>query len=274
MYNMWEGIQKMKVRIVSDIHTEFYLELLPMNPEDRDTVLILAGDIGVIGLRDSLWEFLDDCAKRFNTILFVCGNHEFYNLITIDDGIATLKQFAKAYNNLIILENDTRVIDDIMFIGATLWTSLKHDPMYMFHIKTRMSDFKRIMTNAKDFILPEDLVARHDVSVPFIFNAVEEAKKNHLIPFVITHHAPSYKSIDAKYRTGKYMDDVVNSAFYSDLDQLIIDTGPEYWVHGHTHSSCRYTIEQTKVFCNPKGYTHYNKGPENTSFDPYFTISI
>jgi Icc-related predicted phosphoesterase len=41
--------------------------------------------------------------------------------------------------------------------------------------------------------------------------------------------------------------------------------GPALWIHGHVHESFEYTIGQTKVACNPRGYVRYG---ENAGFDP------
>lgn len=82
---------------------------------------------------------------------------------------------------------------------------------------------------------------------------------------VITHHAPSIKSIPEKFRN-----DILSSAYASNLEDFIIEYKPNYWIHGHIHEPIEYKIGNTTVLCNPCGYI-------NESFnghDKNFTINI
>jgi Icc-related predicted phosphoesterase len=45
---------------------------------------------------------------------------------------------------------------------------------------------------------------------------------------VITHHAPSIKSVE----TGKEVD-LISAAYVSKMDDFITEHGPALWVHGH-----------------------------------------
>jgi hypothetical protein len=49
----------------------------------------------------------------------------------------------------------------------------------------------------------------------------------------------------------------------SDLEDLILDESPNYWVNGHIHNHMEYEIGQTKVLANPLGY------PKESSFSNY-----
>jgi predicted phosphodiesterase len=64
----------MKVGIVSDLHLEFgYLHLYNTNDID---VLILAGDI--CHIENSYIDFFEEISGEFPLILYVLGNHEYY----------------------------------------------------------------------------------------------------------------------------------------------------------------------------------------------------
>jgi Icc-related predicted phosphoesterase len=76
---------------------------------------------------------------------------------------------------------------------------------------------------------------------------------------VITHHAPSALSIP-----GHLKHDMVSAAYASKLEDLIEETGPDIWVHGHIHQPFDYFVGRTRIICNPRGYLHqpyngYNK---------------
>ena len=66
---------------------------------------------------------------------------------------------------------------------------------------------------------------------------------------VVTHHAPSVRSVPARYAA-----DPLSAAYASNLDDLILSASPLLWVHGHIHDSFDYVIGDTRVVCNPRGY--------------------
>ena len=84
---------------------------------------------------------------------------------------------------------------------------------------------------------------------------------------VITHMAPSILSVAAQYAN-----DIVSSAFASNLDDLAKNAN--LWIHGHVHESFDYHIEKCRVICNPLGYMLRNGNPENQNFDPNLVIEI
>ena len=76
---------------------------------------------------------------------------------------------------------------------------------------------------------------------------------------VISHHAPSSKSIPIQYKHSP-----VSAAYASNLEELFIKyDNLKLWCHGHMHSSCNYKLHGTKVICNPRGYF-----TENPIFKP------
>ena len=76
---------------------------------------------------------------------------------------------------------------------------------------------------------------------------------------VISHHAPSSKSIPVPYKHS-----TLSAAYASNLEELVLKyKNLKLWCHGHMHTNCNYKLHGTKVICNPRGY--YNENPE---FDP------
>ena len=83
---------------------------------------------------------------------------------------------------------------------------------------------------------------------------------------VVTHHAPSALSNPPQFAGSP-----ISGAFYSNLDELIEDTKPTLWIHGHVHDSCDYVIGETRVVCNPFGY----EGIEtNVDWDPRAMVEL
>jgi Icc-related predicted phosphoesterase len=85
---------------------------------------------------------------------------------------------------------------------------------------------------------------------------------------VITHHAPSRKSIHPRFA-----DSLMNACFVSDAEHLIERSGACLWIHGHTHDSFDYPVSGTRVVCNPRGYAR-NGVNENRSFDRNLLVTV
>ena len=67
---------------------------------------------------------------------------------------------------------------------------------------------------------------------------------------VVTHHAPSTKSVSDIYLTDK-----TTPAFANNLEQFILDyPNIKLWCHGHIHSASDYRIGNCRIICNPRGY--------------------
>ena len=261
----------MKIALGSDLHLEFgALEL--HNTESAD-VLVLAGDICVAKHlngehhHDSRYrKFFQECCERFPKVIYVLGNHEHYSS---DVQQTRIELEAKLnYPNLYILDDTTTIVDDVVFIGTTLWTNMnEEDSLTLYHVKHMMNDFDTIKNSARTLntwgkaakLTPEDTVEFHKKSMDYINHVVsKDADKKYV---VVGHHCPSFKSVHPKYAHDKIM----NGAFASDLDDFIAYRPQiRLWCHGHTHEQFDYTISETRVVCNPRGYIGHE--PQADSF--------
>ena len=256
----------MKVKVVSDLHLEHCVacQVYPVGVGD---VLVLAGDIlcakhfktnGYI--RDVYNRFLEDCSKNYQKVLYVFGNHEYYQYNY--EG-AKKKIEENLPDNFHLLENDTVQIEDWNFIGFTFWTDFRNEnALEMMEAECNMNDYKviRIGHNYRK-LNANDTLGFHKESKKYLLNQLQTLKEN---VFVITHHAPTYQSVPQQYKKH------ANGAYCSNLDDLIIEHPQiKYWVHGHTHTAFNYMIEQCRVVCNPSGYPG-----QATGFNPdlYFDI--
>jgi predicted phosphohydrolase len=240
-----------KIKIFSDLHNEF--EPCQISAEGCD-IIILAGDIHSKG-RSIDWIQSQNIIDT--PILFVLGNHEYYEKSypkLVDD---FKKQTMNS--NIHVLENDVFRYRDVNFLGCTLWTDfeLLNDPMSSFHCHQQMNDYQKIKSSPHGSKLqPNDTKTIHKASVHWLRNELEKLhyKKN----IVITHHAPSMHSIPEYQRN-----DVLNPAYASDLSELILDTEPDFWVHGHIHKAVSYEIGVCEIISNPKGYPQGNLWLDN-----------
>lgn len=266
----------MLIRLVSDLHLEFDPTYrLPHTEKDKNTILVLAGDIAVIEKFDSAIPFFRDVCDRFYKVIYIFGNHEFYKGSITRAHVKLNESLAKDefdYSNLFILENSSIELDNVLFLGTTLWSDHdKGNPISLLNSNLVMNDFKLIRTgpiNApylKKF-KSDDAVSLFSKNLKWLTDVFSKNTDKSIV--VITHHAPTHLSLVRESN--------VNGAYASDLYEFIENNKPVLWFHGHTHSSLDYKVGETRVICNPKGYPVRNDLAkyENNCFDPILEIEI
>lgn len=232
----------MKIQVISDLHQEFGHTDLSFDNAD---VVVLAGDVN-LGTKGVDWIKTKIPDKP---VLYVLGNHEYYK----GSYPKTLNKIKEAANgsNVIVLEDDFADIGGIRFHGTTLWTdfSIFGDPMqYGMICQSVMNDYKKIKRDPSySKMRTIDIFKIHQLSKMWLKESLGNSKE--LKNIVITHHAPSIRSVPEHFKS-----DPVTSAYASDLEDFIVEHQPLYWIHGHIHTPCRYTIGKTEIICNPHGY--------------------
>jgi len=232
----------MRVQILSDLHNEFGVFEYDFSNID---LLILAGDID-LGLKG--FEWISEKVKDI-PVLYVLGNHEYYKH-SYPKLLHKIKDIS-SNSNIHILEKESIIIENIAFHGTTLWTNFElfGDPKIAGYLcQQRMSDYKLIRLDPSYSKLRSiNTHVMHYESLEWLRKSLLNSTKEK--NFVITHHAPSIQSI-----ANKYKEDILSAAFASNLDEFIIETKPDFWVHGHVHEPFDYYIGKTRIICNPKGY--------------------
>lgn len=219
--------------ICSDLHTEFLQpieqwELFKKFP-DADGIII-AGDLST---KKYLIDNLKYLCNKYEHVLFVNGNHEHYNssFSEIETILSKIRE-----SNFHWLNDSTCTINGTTFLGGTLW--FPDNPLNQLY-ERQLSDFSYI----KDF---RNEVYKRNKKTINVFN--KQMDENSI---VITHHLPSYQSVNEKYKG-----DQLNRFFVCDMENLILEKQPKYWISGHSHDSCDYFIEKTHIITNPLGYPH------------------
>ena len=115
----------MKFRIASDFHREFYragqlAPTLPVYGDESDTVLLLAGDIGVAVKPESYVKFLTEMSERFMYVVYIAGNHEFYGGSFINTR-AIIEENIIDLDNVEIVERQVLEFDGVRVLAATMW---------------------------------------------------------------------------------------------------------------------------------------------------------
>jgi hypothetical protein len=291
----------MKIALASDVHLEFgHLEL---NNVDNADVLVLSGDICVASKFGPNYDrFFQDASRLFKNVVYIMGNHEHY-----DGDFAKSESILRAalerYSNVHFLEKEIVKIDDVTFIGGTLWTDMnKEDPLTMYHVQRRMNDF-RIVRNSNRMVART--VPLYELNPDYTEDGknggkyatkeggglieIGQKKKQEPSTFCPEDAVPEHKAMVDYIRTvieGKFdekfvvvghhapsrqsthpryqHDALMNGAYSSSLDEFILDHPQiKLWTHGHTHEDFDYMIGTTRVFCNPRGYINYESKADN-----------
>jgi Icc-related predicted phosphoesterase len=158
---------------------------------------------------------------------------------------------------------DSIVIDDITFVGGTLWTDMnKHDPNTMYMIANMMNDFRHIRHSQHNYrrFLPEDAVRQHTATLQYIKETIESDPTKKYV--VVGHHTPTALSIHDQYKNDVYM----NGGYHSDLSEFILHH-PQVvlWTCGHVHHPHSYYVGNTFVAANPRGYIGHDQEAANFS---------
>ena len=254
----------MKIRYFSDLHLNF--SNISMVEGDEDAV-ILAGDASE-GLGGVRW-LSDNFPNKLK--FYITGNHEYYSRGTtsIDELDAEISAECKR-RNVIFLNDGPHVVGDVVFVGSTLWTDFYNNRGAGIHGKTMrdvvhfMNDYRHIKSSdvPGSMLTAREVLRRHNAHLSMIDDVCKNSPDRKVV--VVSHHAPSFKSVHPKYHAAG----LVNGGYHSDLDEFILaNKNIKFWVHGHTHTTFDYMIGDCRVLCNPRGYHMIHRPyPENLDF--------
>lgn len=229
-----------RIQVISDVHTEFHRDYgvnfcqnLPVVAE----ILVIAGDFAT---KSNLSMCISILAERFENIVYVCGNHEYYGS-SRNKIHKILNELCNEFKNFHWLNNSSVVINEQRFVGATLW--FRNFPENIIY-ENGMSDFSMI-EDFRNWVYKEN-----ENTINYFKKEIRQGDA------VVTHHSPSNLSI-ADYYSGSKL----NRFFVCDLNDLIKEKKPLFWIHGHMHDSFSYELHDTRIETNPFGYVGYERTP-------------
>ena len=271
----------MKIQLLSDLHLEVHPRLA-IEPAARADLLVLAGDIGSYQ-KGSQLEDDDFGLARFSPlhgwptpVLFLPGNHE-YDMRDFDETHARLRETCERLG-MIWIERESVLLQGTRFVGTTLWSDFDalgpdaDDPYATLgqQLKARDKAFR-----AANFYLRQTGSTRG--GAPMLAQEVREQslvcqawlRQALATPFdgatvVVTHFAPSLRSLDPRYGLSPG-----TAGFCNALDELL--PLASVWLHGHLHAPSDYVHRGCRVVANPLGYARKN---EQLGFKPYLLVDV
>lgn len=262
----------MLFHILSDLHKE-QEDFVP--PNTKANTVLLAGDIAN-GVHGVLW-----AAKAFphKQVIYVPGCHEFSGW-RHDTLRKALQLEAADTHNVRVLDNQSFTLwvpdePTVRVIGTTLWSDfalLGFDKVGQCGMAYEHSstDLRDIRTQGGNRMHWEDCIPMFQANVRWLERELEKAQSLRQKVVVVSHHAPSAKSIPAHFTN-----DPAAAGFASDLEYLM--DGIDLWVHGYTHQAVDYQVGRCRVMANPRGFA-FRKGldgrPENAKFKSNLTVAV
>ena len=272
----------MKIQIISDLHTEFFIDKKSLISQCEKILspadwLIIAGDLGTSqkfvssrSPKDLFNDALKVFCKHYERVIFVPGNHEYYHS-TWNKTIEWFDSLENEFSSFMVLDNNVYHENEIQLIGSTLW--FMPDPLNGKYWNG-MSD--------SHFNSLKPFEERGEASARFIEDVVadpEEQLNDKICQIVVTHMVPLMESVPEVYKSSNLNRFFVNEKPIKLLEKWKENPEiwvqiklPKIWIHGHTHTSFDYDYNGMRVICNPFGY--WGTGDQNKEFDYQKIVEI
>jgi hypothetical protein len=189
--------------------------------------------------------------------LYTPGNHEYYGEV-VQKVDQYLQELADEIPNFHFMNPGHVVIDDVVFIGATLWTDLKGgDPLIKQIAQYSMNDYRRIKyrrsPDATYAITPTvtcEINAQHRkyLAETVTSFAIRSHKPWKIVVF--THHPPLEECAKNKFYQA---DDPLTFAYCNTGLEPLIEMC-DYWLHGHIHNWSHVEFNGCQIIARPRGY--------------------
>ncbi len=270
------------LKLASDLHLEFYLEsvlakgqpvldsllqyMFKPSIHDKDTILILAGDILLLKQLKHFNYFFEKLSLQYKAVLWIFGNHEWFRSTINAKSVIEVKEYLAYLSNVHILENEIFENEDYYIVGSTLWSDINKGDYLTAHDVANVSrDYKKItFQEGKHYsnLRPRQVSQMFKNNEAFIFESLMKAKDFNKTKVVVTHHPPTVKAIPEHYK--------INSDYWSDFGQVNFDKLkefdilPKFWFHGHIHESQTIDVMGVQVLSNTWDYN--DGGKDNKPF--------
>lgn len=204
-------------------------------------------------------------------IAVVPGNHDFYGFRL--DGEHILREMCSTAGVRFAQKEELR-IGKTRVLCCSLWTDYELTGNVRGAVDTArqvMNDFRQIRVGIPGLpfdqqetrlITPQDILMTHCDHRAWLEAALRAphfaGDKGTTV--VVTHHGPSPATAAGEI-------DSLTPAFHSNLNDLIIETGPDVWFFGHSHRRCRATVGRTDIRCLSIGYIN-EQGTHSLNLKP------
>lgn len=280
----------MRIRVLSDLHITHEHNDWRDVPDVECDVTVVLGDVA-----NPMTSGLEWVGRSFSRpLIYVPGNHCFYRGLPGSGEEGTFyqaqmergREMAKRLD-LILLQNESVEINDVRFVGATLWSDFSILPPG-FSMRDAMSqsqkgwspaggrswdsyhnDFREIRFGGRSNrhrFTPSQMLSLHRDSRAFLERELATPFAGETV--CLTHMSPSRRSLESGMHEHDWL-------YACSLEYLMEDeSAPALWCHGHIHRNRDYVVGNTRVVCNPRGYAAGPRARENPDFIPDLVVEV
>jgi Calcineurin-like phosphoesterase len=258
----------LKLQLLSDLHLES--EAFAPQPAPGAELLVLAGDI------DAGWGGFERFAGWPVPVLFVAGNHEFDGR-ELNQAWPALRASAR-HLGWTLLERESCVLTDragqrIRFAGTIRWSDFDLFGAQQRDRSMRAAAYFMTLMKSQRHGQPFDAIGVREESLAcrqwLEAELHQPAQGRWHKTVVITHFAPSLRSLDPRFGTQP------GTASFCNADDDLLPLA-DLWLHGHLHCRHDYLVPRadrspTRVVSQARGLDA--KG-EAEGFDPLKLIEV
>ncbi|KAH9845881.1 ser thr protein phosphatase [Teratosphaeria destructans] len=233
-----------KFQFMSDLHLE-RTAYAAFNIPSKAPYLILAGDIGRFADRTHLFAFLEEQCQKFERVLYVPGNHEFYGT-SRPEGLRAAGEIETRLEGRLTVMHRTRMDfatenGNVVVLGCTMHSHIPDDTQGLTSDFARISDWTVADHNAEHL---RDVCWLED-SLNEIHSSDPDARV-----IIATHYAPEFKRTNhprlrdskVKYCFSSHTLEAAQS--WKGIGQV------SHWIFGHTHYNAWFQVRGIVIVSN------------------------
>lgn len=262
----------MKFILISDVHVDhknWQWNLL--DGLDKHVPIVVAGDISNDVFVTSQW--LVQLRRRFNSVIWVAGNHCCYNSGLHQTRLrdpefdqkwpypTNIQQIYDHYSrwsaehDIHFLNRTSVVIHGVEFLGATGWHNF--DAHEHLSQQSQIDAWNQFMWDSQcvHWDHPQPHLAVLDQAQKDADWIRTTIKSNQLPKVIVTHHIPQQRFV--KF-TNSVEWNLLNGSFLNTWLSDCVDESVRCWCFGHTHFRTRETYLGVDFINNARGYDHEN----------------
>lgn len=295
----------LRIHVASDGHDDIRGNKIACEESfnGRADLIAYVGDLMAPGL-EALRRLRELYPDYSIPLIYVPGNHDFYSdgdpkrphlKTTIERQLREMPELADKLGIILLQDSVREFYASGMLVrafGGTLWSNMQARPGYvsmndaMREAGKRMNDYRTIKTGegrSKDQLRPTETLAMHRETVRFV-ERVLSTPTDADVTLLCTHHAPSYRSLRGWDPEHPERFGTMDWCYASNCERWFTGEGmgpdhvaPDLAVHGHVHANKDYTIGETRIVANPRGYPLHALGMvgrENPHYDPQKVIEL
>jgi len=264
----------MKFTLISDVHVDINTwDWSLVQHCDTTAPMVVVGDISNDVFEASRW--IRDLRERFAAVIWVSGNHDFYNLgfhqtrvyngefdakwpypCTVEEIYDHYSRWSQEHG-VHFLNRSSVVVHGVEFLGVTGWHNFDAAPHLRF--EDQVQAYMDSMNDARYIRWSKDYSTDWK---PIVQAAVDDAdyirgavKANDQPKVVLTHHIPHRNFVKV---TNNPMWNLLNGSFLNTELETCMDPSIQVWCFGHTHFRCDTDLNGVRYINNARGYPREN----------------